>query len=170
MHHEASLLSNTTLWYAFAVIGFALLLFFTARKAIVGVLDAGIAKVVAELDEAKRLRAEADKALQDYRIRQHHVEQEAESILEQARADAARLHDAAKAELEATLKRQEQQAMDRIRIVQEEAAADIRRFILDMAMKDVRGKLLKGEASAESAKMIDQIIEKLPKLTNNKVA
>lgn len=170
MHEEASLLTNTTLWYGMSVVIFLLGMFIGARKPIVAALDGAIAKVVAELEEAKRLRAEADETLRSYKEKQAQAHQEAEEIITKAKADAGRLRDEAKANLKALLDRQEFLALERIKMVQEEAAEEVRTFVIEEAMLELRGKLAKHTGSAESAKIIDKVIADLPKLAKSKVA
>ena len=70
MSEQASLLSDPIVWYTASLVLFFVVIFHFARKPIVGGLDAEIAKVRAELEEAKKLRAEAAATLVDYRARQ----------------------------------------------------------------------------------------------------
>jgi len=131
---EESFLNDTNFWYGVSAIGCFVLIFYAARKGFVGWLDSEIGKVIKELDEAKRLRAEADATLKDYQARQGAALKEAEEIIVKAKADAARLHDEAQATMQAALARQEQMALDRIARVQEEAAAEVRAFVIDETM------------------------------------
>lgn len=162
--HEASILNDTNFWYAVAVALVVVLLYRTARGPLVKALDNAIAKVVSELEEAKRLRAEAAATLQEYKAKQASALREAEEIVTKAKADAARLREKAQADLKASLERQEQIALERIRIAQEEAAEEVRAFIIDETMHDLRGKLGRHAKSPEVGKIVDDIIAELPKL------
>ncbi len=168
--HETSFLNDTTFWYGVSAALCVFLIFRSARGAIAGWLDSEIGKVVAELQEAKRLRAEADATLKDYKAKQSEAMREAEDILRKAKEDAIRLREEAKAELQASIERQEKLALDRIRLVQEEASAEVRSFIIDEVMHDLRGKLKKHAESPEAGKLVDDIIADLPKLSAGKVA
>jgi len=171
MHHEqASLLTNTTVWYAVSVVLFVVLMYIVARKPFVGLLDGAIANVVAELEEAKRLRAEADETLKSYKAKQANALHEAEEIVKKAKADAGRLRDEAKANLKALLDRQEHVALERIKMVQEEAMEEVRAFVIEESLLELRGKLAKHATTPEASKIIDQVIADLPKLGKNKVA
>lgn len=170
MHGEESLLTNTTLWYGIAVVIFVAGMFLGARRPIAALLDGAIAKIAAELEEAKRLRAEAAATLEEYKRKQVEAMREAQDIVAKAKDDAERLQKESEAELKAMLAHQEQLALDRINLVRDEAMAEVRKFVIEETMRDLRGKLAKHTATPDSAKMIDQIIADLPKLLKNKIA
>lgn len=161
---EESFLNDTTFWYGVAAVLCFVLIYRVARKAVVAGLDAQIAKVVAELEEAKRLRAEADATLKDYKARQSEAMKEAEEIVAKAKDDAARLRDETKEELKKTLERQEQIALEHIRLVQEEAKEEVRSFIVGEALTELEGKLAKHAKTPEATKIVDEVIAHLPKL------
>jgi F-type H+-transporting ATPase subunit b len=170
MHHEASLLTDTNFWYGVAVAAFVLLFLKYARKGFVGAIDAQIDKIKSELDEAKRLRAEAEATLVDYRARQDKAMQDAEKIVADAKSLAARLRKDSEIELEETLRRHEQMAVDRIAAVQHAVEADVRAYMINEALVEARGKLAKDAGSDAALKLIDQAISDIPKLSNGKVA
>ncbi len=170
MTHDASILNDTNFWYGVAVVLFVALMFKVARKGIVGSIDGQIDKIKAELDEAKRLRAEAETALSDYQARQGQALKEAEDIVAEAKALAAKLRKDSEIELEETLARYEQMAISRINSVQEEVATEVRNHMINEALLEARGKLAKEVASPEALNRIDKIIAALPKMTAGKVA
>ncbi len=120
--------------------------------------------------DTPRLRAEAEETLVSYRRRQDDAMKEAEAIVSEAKALAARLRKEAEIELEANLKRHKQAALDRISFVQEEAAAEIRNYLLTEALGEVRTKMEKAANTADASKMIDAIIADLPHLTKDSAA
>ncbi len=62
-----------------------------AFKSMIGSLDARGRRVRAELDEAQRLRAEAEALLVEYKRRRDEAEREAQDIVSAAREDAERV-------------------------------------------------------------------------------
>jgi F-type H+-transporting ATPase subunit b len=167
---ETSILSNTTFWYAVAVGLFVVVALVKIRGPILGWLDGEIARVRAELDEAKKLREEAAATLADYRNRQQEAVEEAERIVAEARADAAKLRVEAEANLKETLERQEQIFLDRVKLAHTEAIDEVRNFVIDEVLIEAKGKLKKMADQPEAVALLDRIISDLPKLTKNKVA
>lgn len=167
---EESILNSTTLWYSVAVVTFLIFAIAKIRAPILGWLDSEIAKVRAELDEAKRLHAEAEATLAEYRARQQDAAREAEKIVTEAKADAARLRDEAAAELKASLERHEQLFLDRVKLAQEDAIDEVRTFVIDEILIEAKGKLNKMAAAGEVNDLLTRIIEDLPKLQKRKSA
>ncbi|HAX91344.1 MAG TPA: hypothetical protein DCY07_03940 [Rhodospirillaceae bacterium] len=161
---EESILNSTTLWYSIAAVVFLAIFIKAAGRPLMGWLDGEISKVRRDLDAAHRLHAEAEATLQEYRARQQNAIKEAETIVKQAKEDAARLRDEAAIEMKQMLERHEQLALDRIRLAQEEAMAEVRAYIIDEALAEARGKLKKDTATNAGASLINQIIDDLPKL------
>ena len=90
-------------------------------RVLLGGLDGHSAKVRAELDEAKRLREEAQHLLAEHQRKLAAGEGQAEQIVQHARAEAERQVKRHQDELEASIRRR-REAAER-RIAQEEARA-----------------------------------------------
>lgn len=164
--HEASFLSSTTLWYAVAFFAFFGVMFRWARKPILGALDAEIAKVKGELERARKMRAEAEASLSEYRAKQREAMAEAEAMVSHAKEEAERLRVQAEADLKAALARHEQQAMVRIKQAEVDAIAEVKSLIISSALESARGMLAEGVDKAMSAKIIDQSIADIDKLSS----
>ena len=116
-----------------------------------------------QIEEAVRLREEAQDLLASYERKQRDAAEEAERIVERARAEAERLSAQAAVDLEAALKRRERQAMDRIAQAEAAALDEIRALAVDVAL-DATAKLLADKMTAsKSDAMIDNAIKDLPK-------
>ncbi|MDD3181733.1 MAG: F0F1 ATP synthase subunit B [Alphaproteobacteria bacterium] len=168
--HETSILNDTLFWYSIAVVAFAVLAVLKIRGPILGMLDGEIAKVRNELDEAKKLHAEAEATLAEYKLRQQDATKEAELIVQEAKKDAARLRVQAEADLKAALERHEQLFLARVKLAHEEAIDEVRAFVIDEILIEARGKLNKISGQAEATALVDRIIADLPKLSKSKVA
>lgn len=120
---------------------------------ILDILDGHADKVRAELDEAKALREEAQKLLADHQSKLSGGEEQAKKITAQAEAETKRLIERHKADLEASLKRREDQAM--ARIAQEEAKAlqDVRNRTASLAILTT-GKLLRDRMAGKDGKSL----------------
>ena len=88
-------------WVAVAFFIFvAFLGYIGAHRMILASLDGRRDRIKAELDEARRLREEAQKLLADYQRKQREVEGEAEIIISNAQAEAERVAAEAHARME----------------------------------------------------------------------
>jgi F-type H+-transporting ATPase subunit b len=164
MTEEHSLLGSYHFWYALDAVLFVALAWYLGRKPIVNMLDAEIAKVRAELEEARQLRAEAAATLEDYRSRQKAAMEEASQIIARAKVEAARLRTTAEEELKATLEKHEQKAAERIRLAEEEAVAEVRMTVIEQAVAKTRDMLAKRVDGAMAERLADQAIASFPKL------
>lgn len=125
-------------------------------------LDDRAALIKVELDEAERLRNDAQKLLADYQTKQREALAEAEGILRQAEQEAVRNRELGMADLEASLKRREQQAMDRIAQAELKAVDEVRTLAVDLAVAATR-KLIEDNLDGTRAnQLVDQAIAELP--------
>ncbi len=160
-----ALMHSTTFWVGVAFVVFIIATFKPARRILTGALDAKIAKIREEVDEAQRLREEAQATLASYQRRQREAIQEAEQIVAHAREEAERAKARAAVELEEAISRREQQAADKIAHAEAAALDEIREKAVDMAI-DATARLLEkklaGEAGEQSvADAIKDIPNKL---------
>jgi F-type H+-transporting ATPase subunit b len=130
-----ALLHNSTFWVGVAFVIFVIAAFKPGKRVLTQALDGRIARIREEVEEAQRLREEAQTMLASYQRRQREAIQEAEQIIAHAREEADRVKAKAEADLEDSIKRREQQAT--AKIAQAEAAAidEIREKAVDMAIE-----------------------------------
>jgi F-type H+-transporting ATPase subunit b len=98
------------------------------------VLDDRSARIRAELDEALKLRKEAEGVLAEYRRKQGEAEKVAESIILNARGEAERLAAEAKAKVEDFIARRTRMAENKIAQAEAQALADVRAAAADAAV------------------------------------
>ncbi|HWA30719.1 MAG TPA: ATP F0F1 synthase subunit B [Rhizomicrobium sp.] len=128
------ILQNPELWVAIGfVIVIGILVYAGAPKMIGKMLDDRAIAIKAELDEAMRLRAEAEALLADYKRKSANAETEANAIVAEARADAERIAKEMRAALEAQIERRGKQAQDKIAQAEAAAMAEIRALAADAA-------------------------------------
>jgi F-type H+-transporting ATPase subunit b len=169
MEHEASILSDPIVWYSLGIVIFFFGLW-KARGPILALIDAEIAKVRAELDQAKKLRAEAEANSAEYEKRHKAALLEAEAILAQAKADADLLRAEAEADLERSIKTQEAHALARIKNAEEAAVEEVRGLVIAQAMASARRELAhKIEGAVEKA-LIDDAVGALGALADDEKA
>ena len=87
-----------------------------------------------QLDETQNLREEAQAALASYQRQQRDALAEADEIVAQAKADAERMKVQAENVLTATIKRREEQAVERIAQAEATAIKDVRDQAIELAI------------------------------------
>jgi len=152
----------TEVWLIGALLVLIVIAFKPAKRAILGGLDNRADRIREELEEAQRLREEAQAALANFQRRQRDAMGEAEEIIAHARAEADRLREHAAEELEATLKRREAMAMDRIAQAEAAATAEVRGVAVDVAISAAR-EVIAGQLDKTKANvLVDEAIKDLP--------
>ena len=140
---------STTFWAAVAFVVFVVLAYRPGKRILTGALDGRIAKIREEIEEAQRLREEAQSTLASYQRRQREALQEAEQIIAHAREESERTRARAEAELEESIKRREQQAADKIAQAEAAALDDIRDRAVELAIS-ATAKLLEDKLSGKA--------------------
>ncbi len=129
-------------------------------------LDKDIDAIRNQLDEAARLREEAQDLLSSYKRKLAEAQKEAEGIVSDARDEAQRLRAKMTEDLEASLVRREQLAMNRISQAEAEATAEVRAMASDVALRAAR-RIISDNVSGEKAdELIDKAITDLPNKLN----
>ncbi len=160
----SGLSADPMFWYAVSLVIFLCLAFRFGRKPILKWLDGEIAKVNNELEQARKLRSEAEATLLDYKAKQKAALADAETIMIHAKDEATRLRVQAEVDLKNALARREQQAIERIRRAETEALAEVRSVAVDLAIKMARQALSEQMDNATATRLVDQAIAELPKL------
>jgi F-type H+-transporting ATPase subunit b len=150
-------------WIAVAFVVFILL----AGKPIVRAMSKGLddrgARIKADLDEARRLREEAEALLAEYQAKQRAAAKETADLLAHARDEAETLKKEAAANLEAMLKRRERMALDKIAQAEAQALAEVRSEAVDLAIAAATRILTRHLAQDRAGALIDQSIGEIEK-------
>jgi F-type H+-transporting ATPase subunit b len=162
MQHGETFFADPRNWVVIAFILFFVLFGKKLWAALSGMLDARAVNVKAELEEASRLRREAESMLRDAEKQRADALSEAKALIEGAQAEASRLAAAAAAEAEASARRREQMAIDRIAAAEKAAVDDVRLAAADIATTAARQVLVEGLTAEADAKLVDQAIAQLP--------
>ena len=152
--------ANAEFWVGVGLVAFlALGIFvFKAPRAIAGALDAKAAKIRSDLDEAARIRAEAEAMLADIRAQREEAERQAAEMLKAAKADAKRLETEARAKLEEQIKRRADLAERKIATAEAQAAADVKAAAADLAAQAAETILAARLEGAASDPLVDKAI------------
>ena len=158
----SALLNDPTFWTLIAFLIFVVLLFKPVKKALLGGLDSRIAEIRTEVEEAQRLREEAQTLLASYQRKQREAAQEAEEIVARAREEAETHRAEAERQLADLLKRQEALAIEKIGQAEAAATQEVRDVAIDLAIAATE-KILAQKATGNLAdKLIADAIDELP--------
>ena len=158
---------DATLYVILAVVlFFAMLAYFGIHKKIAGALDARADKIKAELDEARRLREEAQALLASYQRKQKEAETQAEDIVKQARHDAEIMAANARKDLAERLERRAAMAETKIANAEKQALADVRARAADIALDAAQDLLKSGLSTAEKNKLVKSGISSMGNILN----
>ena len=149
-------------WVAVAFVIVIAGLIYKGRGTVITTLDERAAKIKAELDEARRLRDEAQAKLAEYQRKQRDALKEAEAIVAHANAEAERTAARAARDLDAAIERRKRLALEKIALTEAKALAEVRNYAVDLAIAALRRALVEDLDAARRGALIDDAIAALP--------
>lgn len=158
----SELVHDPAFWTALAFVIFVVVMFRPLKKALLAGLDSRIEQIRKEVEEAQRLREEAQTLLASYQRKQREAAQEAETIVRQAKEDAAIHRAEAEKALEELLKRQEALAVDKIAQAEAAAVQEVREIAVDLAIAATEKILAEKVRGDLSDRLVDKAIGELP--------
>lgn len=156
------MLHTAEFWVALAFVIFFAVLMWKGIPAMIGkALDKRAEAIRAELEDARRLKDEAEKLLADYERRRKAAASEAEAIVAQAKSEATALAAETRAGLKESLERRTKLAEDKIARAEVQAAADVRAAAVEAAVSAAERLMGSKLDSTKSGSLIDQSIRDL---------
>jgi F-type H+-transporting ATPase subunit b len=144
-------------WVAVAFVIFvAVLGYYKVHNMLLRALDARRDRIKAELDEARRLRDEAQALLASYRLKKEEAEQEAQAIIASAQAEAERLAGETAARMEELIGRRTQMAETKIAQAEAQALADVRAAAADAGVAAAEQILSRTVKDNVAEKLLDE--------------
>jgi F-type H+-transporting ATPase subunit b len=154
--------SDPSFWVGLA---FVLVVGYLARpiaRSVSASLDGRADKIRTQIEDARKLREEAQALLAEYQRKQRDALSEAESIVAQAKEEANRMKVQAEKDLEHSIARRQSQALERIAQSEAQAIASVRNTAVDVAVAAAE-KLITDQMNGDrQAALIDQSIKDLP--------
>jgi len=150
---------NSTGWVAVAAIIVLVIFLWKKVPAAIGrMLDTRIAAIRTQLDEASKLRAEAETLRAEYETRAKTAQAEAATMREHAHQEAHQILVKAKADAEALMARRAKMAEDKIAAAERAAIAEVRARAADTAAK-AAGLLIQQQHGADADRnLVDRSI------------
>lgn len=129
------MLDNT--WWAFIglVLFLVLLAYLGVFKRLTGILDDRATRIARELEEARRLREEAQALLAEYQKKRLAAEKEAAEIVETAKAEAHRMTAEAEASLKDMIDRRTKATETKIAQAETQALAEVKALAAEVAIR-----------------------------------
>ena len=156
-------LKESEFWVAVGFVIVVGIFLYKRLPAFVGAaLDARAAAIAKELDDARKLREDAEALLAKYKAKAAAVEQEAEAILTEAKAEAERFAAESREALKGQIERRAKAAEDKIAQAEAQAMAEIRTLAADAAAAAAE-KLIAARLNEKRASdLIAQSLKELP--------
>jgi len=129
-------------------------------------LDEKSAQIAKELDDAKALRAEAEKVLADFEEQRKQAEAQAEQMIADAKASAERTAAEARAAMQAAMERRTKQAEEKIARAQENLEKEVRAAITSLAVDAAAHLVATGMTDEMAQKLVDGNIAELGEWLN----
>jgi F-type H+-transporting ATPase subunit b len=150
-------------WVGAGLLIFLGIVIFVAKapKAIAAMLDAKATRIQGDLDEAARIRDEAQRLLDQLKAERAEAERQAQSMLASAQADAKRFEAEAKAKLEESLTRRRQLAERKIANAEAQAMAEVKAAAAELAAQATEVVLAKRLANTTTDPLVDSAIAQL---------
>ncbi|HEX9881448.1 MAG TPA: F0F1 ATP synthase subunit B [Hyphomicrobium sp.] len=154
--------ADPVFWVMIAFIAFfALLIYYRVPGLVAKALDARADAIRNELDEARRLRDEAQSLLADYQRKSREAENEAKAILEQAKREGEALSAETRRNLSESVERRTKLAEEKIARAETQAVSEVRASAVENAIAAAE-KILKTRATGATANsLIDSSISDL---------
>jgi F-type H+-transporting ATPase subunit b len=129
-------------------------------------LDARAASIAKELDEARRLRAEAEALLAEYQAKRVAADQEASSIVAEAKAEAERFGAESRSAISAQIARRGKQAEEKIAQAEAQAVADVRAIAADAAIAAAEKLITARLDDTRAAELVKRALGEIPSKLN----
>jgi len=156
------LFADPEFWVLVAAVIFVAAVWKPVRKSLIGSLDERAARIRGELDEAGKLREDAEQLLAQYQQKQREAAAEAEAIVAHAREEAERIAAQSARDLEQALVRRQRLAEERIAQAETKALDEIRAVAIDVAIGAAREVVAAQIDEVRGAALLDAAIAALP--------
>lgn len=161
-------IQDTSFW---TLIAFIIVIAVFARaglhKMIFSNLDTRAQKIADEINEARKMREEAQELLAQYQRRQREAEGEAAAIIEQAKKDAKRLAAEAREKINEQTERRTKAVEEKIARAEAQALADVRTQTAEIAAAAAAAIIRERMDTSAQTSLIDKAIADLRSSSKN---
>ena len=152
-------------WVLIAFIIFVILaLVAKAPSMIAKILDSEIEKIKNELNDARKLKEDANSLLADYERKVQNAQKEIEKILDQAKTTAKNHDESARKKVEEYIKRAEQQSIEKITQTEKMALSKVNQEIVSNSIEVAEKIVSENITEDNSKKLFSQSVQQIKKL------
>ena len=148
-------------WVFIAFVIFIIAVFKPVRKILISGLDNNIKKIIDSIDQAEKLKNEAQKTLNELKERQNDVKKEIQSIQNEAKERITLIEQLSKQKLNDQIKKRNELVKVKIEQMTRDANLQVQQYILQNAITATIVILEKKLNQSEQQRLIDQSIEEL---------
>lgn len=158
---------DATFWVGFAFLVFVgILFYFKVPGMLTKGLDERAERIRNDLEEARRLREEAQALLASYERKQHEATEEAKQVVQHAKEEAEREARLAAERLEVAITRREQSALEKIAVAEAQAEKEVRDTAITVAIAAATEVIAKHVTGDRSDALIDEATQSLRRHLN----
>lgn len=148
-------------WVFLATIAFAVIAWVKGRAPLLAMLDSRSARIRESLEQAERLKNEAQELLADAQRKHRDAIQTSQKIIDSAKQASERLAKESTQKLEDSMNRKESQLLERIKRAEIAAVEELRHQAADLATRTAEA-LLQDAMGKRGSKLVDEAIDELP--------
>ncbi|HEY4265027.1 MAG TPA: ATP F0F1 synthase subunit B [Micropepsaceae bacterium] len=161
------LLRDPEFWVGIGTLVFlALLLWKRVPGLVISSLDARAAAIAKELEEARRLRSDAEAFLAEYKKKHAAADEEASSIVAEAKAEALRFAAESRSAIKAQIERRGRQAEEKIAQAEAQAVSELRALAADAAIAAAEKLIAARLDDNQSAQLVKWSLGEIPSKLN----
>ncbi|MEM7620267.1 MAG: F0F1 ATP synthase subunit B [Pseudomonadota bacterium] len=155
-------LQDPTVWVAVALLAFfALLYYMKVHTKILGALDKRAEDIQNDLEDARKMRDDAQALLAQYQHKQRKAEDAVEGIIEKARKDAESFSQDARDDLQKSLDHRLKLAEEKIARAEADAESEVRSMVVDIAINATEKLLVEKLSKDASSGLVDQSLQEM---------
>ncbi|MBB44191.1 MAG: F0F1 ATP synthase subunit B [Rhodospirillaceae bacterium] len=154
-------LNTPEFWVAVGFLILLAIIFKSAFKAITTHLDERAKRIQETLDEAEKLREEAQRLLADYQRKQREASKEIEAIIADARSKSETMISDSEKMLQKSMERREQIAKEKITQMEADAILAVRNYAIDIAIEVSKKVMITKLGKNQSDYLIDKSIDEI---------
>ena len=160
---DFSILNDSTLWVGISFILFILMVIKPLTSTFSQNIDAQISSLKKEIDEAKKLKIEAENLLTEHKEKEKKNTQYIEELKKQKKKEAMDIEDRIKKEIELAIIRKEENYEIIVKQMESNLKERLQNEIMTKTLKFTQSRIEKNISKKHNDDFIDESLKKLPK-------